>query len=125
MNTDFILNQGDFQKTKILLAEENFGCGSSREHAVWSLLDFGIQVIIAPSFAEIFYSNCFKNGLLPITLPHATIQQLADSSTALMTVDLVSQTIVTDRLQLTFTLDAFRRETLLNGLDEIDETFVC
>src|SRR3990167_10158125 len=85
---DFILNQPPFNNAKILLAEDNFGCGSSREHAVWSLMDFGIRVIIAPSFADIFYSNCFKNGLLPIVLSKATIQQLAEQKNNLLTINL-------------------------------------
>ncbi len=119
---DFILNQPNFQQTRILLAEENFGCGSSREHAVWSLLDFGIQVIIAPSFADIFYSNCFKNGLLPVVLPKAHIQRLVERNNNLVTVDLESQIIRVDTLEIPFCIDAWRRETLLKGLDEIGET---
>ncbi len=119
---DFILNQPNFQQTKILLAEENFGCGSSREHAVWSLLDFGVQVVIAPSFADIFYSNCFKNGLLPIVLTKVDIQRLVDQKNNLATVDLDLQAIRVDTLEMPFSIDAWRRETLLKGLDEIDET---
>lgn len=119
---DFILNQPNFQQTKILLAEENFGCGSSREHAVWSLLDFGIQVVIAPSFADIFYSNCFKNGLLPIILPKVDIQRLVERNNNLVTVDLETQIIRVDTLEIPFFIDAWRRETLLKGLDEIGET---
>ncbi|HDV5691872.1 TPA: 3-isopropylmalate dehydratase small subunit [Legionella pneumophila] len=121
---DFILNQPNFQQTKILLAEENFGCGSSREHAVWSLLDFGIQVVIAPSFADIFYSNCFKNGLLPIILPKVDIQRIVERSNNLVTVDLESQIIRVDTLEIPFSIDAWRRETLLKGLDEIGETLI-
>ena len=121
---DFILNQPNVQHTRILLAEENFGCGSSREHAVWSLLDFGIQVVIAPSFADIFYSNCFKNGLLPVVLAKTDIQQLVERTNNLVTVDLESQVILVDTLEIPFSIEAFRRQTLLKGLDEIDETLV-
>lgn len=119
---DFILNQSNFQQTKILLAEENFGCGSSREHAVWSLLDFGIRVVIAPSFADIFYSNCFKNGLLPIVLTKVDIQRLVDQKNNLVTVDLDAQVIRMNTLEMPFSIDAWRRETLRQGLDEIGET---
>ncbi len=119
---DFVLNQPDFQQARILLTEENFGCGSSREHAVWSLLDFGIRVVIAPSFADIFYGNCFKNGLLPIALSREEIQQLIEQKTNLVTVDLESQTIRAGTLEIFFSMDAYRRETLLMGLDEIGET---
>ncbi|MDP3705700.1 MAG: 3-isopropylmalate dehydratase small subunit, partial [Legionellaceae bacterium] len=121
---DFILNHPNFQQARILLAEENFGCGSSREHAVWSLLDFGIQVVIAPSFADIFYSNCFKNGLLPVVLPKVDIQRLVERNNNLVTVDLESQVILVDTLEIPFSMEAFRREPLLKGLDEIDETLV-
>ena len=119
---DVILNQPNFQQTRILLAEENFGCGSSREHAVWSLLDFGVQVVIAPSFADIFYSNCFKNGLLPVVLPKADIKRLVERNSNLVTVDLESQVIRVDTLEMSFSIDAWRRKTLLKGLDEIGET---
>lgn len=120
--TDFILNQPDFKNAEILLTEENFGCGSSREHAVWSLIDFGITVVIAPSFADIFYSNCFKNGLLPITLSKADIQQLIAKKNNLVTVNLEDQLIRVESLEIPFSIDAWRRETLLKGLDEIGET---
>ena len=119
---NFILNQSEFQNTTILVSEENFGCGSSREHAVWSLMDFGIRVIIAPSFADIFYSNCFKNGLLPIILPKATIQQLVASKNNSVTVNLDLQIISMGSLEIPFTIDAYRRDSLLKGLDEIGET---
>ena len=122
--TDFILNQPEFQNTKILLAEENFGCGSSREHAVWSLVDFGIAVVIAPSFADIFYSNCFKNGLLPVVLPKEQIDLIMKQKNKSVTVNLESQIICMDLLEVPFTIDAYRKETLLNGLDEIAETLV-
>lgn len=119
---DFILNRPGFQNSDILLAEDNFGCGSSREHAVWSLIDFGIRVIIAPSFADIFYSNCFKNGLLPIILPKAQIQQLAEQGQHPVTVNLESQTICVSSLIIPFVIDDHRRDALLKGLDEIGET---
>ena len=122
--SDFVLNQPTYQHANILLTEENFGCGSSREHAVWSLLDFGIKVVIAPSFADIFYSNCFKNGLLPIVLSHEQVELLATHRDQLVTVDLVNQCISIDLLQIPFTLEPYRREILLKGLDEIGETLV-
>lgn len=121
---DFILNQSAFQQAQILLAEENFGCGSSREHAVWSLIDFGIKVIIAPSFADIFYSNCFKNGLLPITLSRETIEQLLSTNSSLVTVNLELQIITVDDVIIEFSIDGYRRNALLNGLDEIGETLI-
>lgn len=122
LKLNFILNQPEFQNTTILLSEENFGCGSSREHAVWSLMDFGIRVIIAPSFADIFYSNCFKNGLLPIILPKTTIQQLIEPKNNSVTVNLELQIINIGSKEISFTIDAYRRDSLLKGLDEIGET---
>ena len=122
LNPNFILNQPKFKNANILLAEENFGCGSSREHAVWSLIDYGIRVIIAPSFADIFYSNCFKNGLLPIVLPKEQIEKLAEKKHKTATVDLELQRIIIGLLEIPFSIDAYRRETLLKGLDEIGET---
>lgn len=122
--SNFILNQPEFQSTTILLTEENFGCGSSREHAVWSLMDFGIRVIIAPSFADIFYSNCFKNSLLPIILPKAMIQQLIEPKNHLVTVNLELQIISIGSREISFTIDAYRRDSLLKGLDEIGETLI-
>lgn len=119
---NFILNQPEFQNTTILLSEENFGCGSSREHAVWSLMDFGIRVIIAPSFADIFYSNCFKNGLLPITLQKTAIQQIVAQKNHLSTINLESQIISVGSLDIPFIIDTYRRDSLLKGLDEIGET---
>lgn len=124
LQKSFILNQHPFQDAKILLTEDNFGCGSSREHAVWSLMDFGIRVVIAPSFADIFYNNCFKNGLLPITLPRSSFSQLAAQSHHLVTVDLESQIISVNNLEIHFSIDAYRRNSLLNGLDEISETLI-
>jgi 3-isopropylmalate/(R)-2-methylmalate dehydratase small subunit len=124
---DFILNQAPYREAKILIAGENFGCGSSREHAPWALLDFGIRCIIAPSFADIFFNNCFKNGILPITLSASEVDTLmADANhpdTATMTVDLPEQTIQRSNGEtLSFTVDEFRKHCLLNGLDDINLT---
>jgi 3-isopropylmalate/(R)-2-methylmalate dehydratase small subunit len=124
---DFVLNQGPYRKAQILVAGDNFGCGSSREHAPWALLDFGIRCVIAPSFADIFYNNCFKNGLLPIALPQAVCDQLmADAekgANAVLTVDLENQTISRpDGETVHFDLDPFRKKCLLEGLDDIGLT---
>ena len=126
-NSDFELNKPEARGATILLARRNFGCGSSREHAVWALADYGIQVVIAPSFADIFYNNCFKNGMLPIRLDEATVQQLFDRVAAhpgyRLTVDLKQCTITDDHgLRLTFDVDASRRHSLLGGLDDIGLT---
>ncbi len=126
-NPDFVLNQPRYQGASILLARDNFGCGSSREHAVWALLDYGIRVVIAPSFADIFYNNCFKNGVLPIVLDAATVERLfaavADNPGYRLTVDLVRQRIaLPDGEEIPFDIDAFRRDCLLAGLDEIGLT---
>lgn len=127
LNPDFVLNQPRYRGAQILLGRENFGCGSSREHAVWALLDFGIRVVIAPSFADIFYGNCFKNGVLPIVLNAATIDKLfreieADSGYQL-TVDLEAQQVMTPGGELIpFNIDAFRKHCLLEGLDDIGLT---
>ena len=127
INPDFVLNQARYQGASILLARDNFGCGSSREHAPWALLDYGIRVVIAPSFADIFYSNCLKNGLLPITLKpeevdHLFAETLASPSYRL-DVDLAAQTVTTPGGEVyTFDIDAFRKHCLLNGLDEIGLT---
>jgi 3-isopropylmalate dehydrogenase len=126
-NPEFVLNKPRYREAKILVTGENFGCGSSREHAVWSLADFGFRSIIAPSFGDIFYWNCFQNGVLPIRLPQEKVQALADeieaSENALMTVDLVSQLITTPAgRQMVFTSDPERRSALLEGLDEIGMT---
>ena len=126
-NPDFELNQERFKGATILLGRANFGCGSSREHAPWALLDYGFRVIIAPSFADIFYNNCFKNGMLPITLPEAQVEQLfqrvrAEESYEL-NADLERQWISDDSgLRLSFDIDPFRRECLLKGLDDIGMT---
>ncbi|PZQ52414.1 MAG: 3-isopropylmalate dehydratase small subunit [Rhodovulum sulfidophilum] len=124
---DFVLNKPAYRSARILVAGENFGCGSSREHAPWALLDFGIRCVIAPSFADIFYNNCFKNGILPIVLPQEQVDLLMDDaergSNAVVTVDLENLTISgPDGGTIPFTLDAFRRHCLLNGLDDIGLT---
>ncbi|MBV9816033.1 MAG: 3-isopropylmalate dehydratase small subunit, partial [Alphaproteobacteria bacterium] len=123
-NPDFVLNQAPYRKAKFLIGAENFGCGSSREHAPWALHDFGIRCVVAPSFADIFYNNCFKNGLLPIALPTEIVDMLMEDArkgaNAVMTVDLESQTISRpDGEKVHFELDAFRKHCLLNGLDDI------
>ena len=126
-NPEFVLNQPRYREAKILLAGDNFGCGSSREHAVWSLADFGFRCIIAPSFGDIFYWNCFQNGVLPIRLPEDQVKELAAEVEAaeqsLVTVDLESQAITTPSgRKITFTTDPERRDALLEGLDEIGMT---
>lgn len=127
LNTEFALNQERYQGASILLARENFGCGSSREHAPWALLDFGIRVIIAPSFADIFFNNCFKNGILPVVLAAETVDELFkamyDSPGFELEVDLETQTITLPQgSTITFKIDAFRKHCLLNGLDDIGLT---
>lgn len=124
---DFVLNQPAYRNAQILVAGENFGCGSSREHAPWALLDFGIRVVIAPSFADIFYNNCFKNGILPIVLPQEDVDKLMDDArrgaNAVVSVDLESQQITgPDGGQIGFEVDAFKKHCLLNGLDDIGLT---
>lgn len=125
-NPQFVLNQPRYQGASILLARQNFGCGSSREHAPWALLDYGFQVIIAPSFADIFFNNCFKTGVLPIVLPAAAMQNLferAEQTGYALTVDLKGQEILDDSgLRLRFEVDAYRRYLLLEGLDDIAVT---
>ncbi|MCC6512600.1 MAG: 3-isopropylmalate dehydratase small subunit [Geothrix sp.] len=118
---EFILNQGRFRQASILLAGPNFGCGSSREHAPWALKDFGIRAILAPSFADIFYTNCFANGLLPVQLPTAAIEALAAVAEPL-TVDLPTQQVRGGGLSFSFDLEAARKAVLLEGLDEIKRT---
>ena len=123
-NPDFVLNRPAYREAAILVAGENFGCGSSREHAPWALLDFGIRCVIAPSFADIFHGNCFKNGILPIALPQAQVDALmADAergSNARMTVDLEAQTVTSSDGQVfAFGVDPHRRRCLLEGLDDI------
>ena len=124
---DFVLNEPAYRNAKVLIAGENFGCGSSREHAPWALLDFGIRCVIAPSFADIFYNNCFKNGVLPITLPQDQIDELMEDAkngaNATFTIDLEALDIVRpDGGRVSFEVDEFRRYCLLNGLDDIGLT---
>ncbi len=126
-NPDFVLNQPRYQGAEILLARENFGCGSSREHAVWALTDYGIRSVIAPSFADIFYNNSFKNGLLPIVLDEQTVDRLFREVEAnegyRLAIDLEAQTLTTPSGEvIPFEVDAFRRYCLLNGLDDIGLT---
>jgi 3-isopropylmalate/(R)-2-methylmalate dehydratase small subunit len=126
-NPDFVLNRPAYRKATILVAGENFGCGSSREHAPWALLDFGIRCVIAPSFADIFFNNCFKNGILPIVLPQEQVDLLMDDaergSNAVVTVDLENQVITgPDGGSIGFDVDPFRKHCLLNGLDDIGLT---
>jgi len=124
---DFVLNQAAYRNAQILVADDNFGCGSSREHAPWALLDFGIRCVISTSFADIFYNNCFKNGILPITVSKEDLDKLMDDAergaNATLTVDLESQTITgPDGGEVTFELDDFKKECLLNGLDDVGLT---
>jgi 3-isopropylmalate/(R)-2-methylmalate dehydratase small subunit len=126
-NPDFVLNKPAYRNAEILVSGENFGCGSSREHAPWALLDFGIRCVVAPSFADIFYNNCFKNGILPIALPQEDVDKLMDDadrgSNAVITVDLENQVITgPDGGSIAFEVDAFRKHCLLNGLDDIGLT---
>jgi 3-isopropylmalate/(R)-2-methylmalate dehydratase small subunit len=124
---DFVLNQPAYRRAQILVTGENFGCGSSREHAPWALLDFGIRCVIAPDFADIFYNNCFQNGILPIKLAQADVDKLMDDASrganATLTVDLEAQEIRgPDGGVITFEIDPFRKHCLLNGLDNIGLT---
>ena len=124
---DFVLNQPAYRSAEILVAGDNFGCGSSREHAPWALLDFGIRCVIAPSFADIFYNNCFKNGILPIVLPQEDVDKLMDDAkrgaNATVSIDLESQTIKgPDGGEISFDVDAFRKQCLMEGLDDIGLT---
>ncbi|HIM54825.1 MAG TPA: 3-isopropylmalate dehydratase small subunit [Gammaproteobacteria bacterium] len=121
LNKDFVLNQPEYQGAKILLARENFGCGSSREHAPWALEDYGFKAIIAPSFADIFYNNCFKNGLLPIVQDNNVMDELFGFKGEI-TIDLESQSINANGKKYTFEVDAERKRRLLNGLDDISLT---
>ncbi|MAR77067.1 MAG: 3-isopropylmalate dehydratase small subunit [Rhizobiales bacterium] len=123
-NKDFVLNKSQYKNAKILVAGDNFGCGSSREHAPWALLDYGIKVVISTSFADIFYNNCFKNGMLPIVLDEKEVSLLMEEtergSNATLTVDLESQEITTsDGNKINFKIDKFLKHCLLNGLDDI------
>ena len=126
-NPDFVLNQPAYRQAKILVAGENFGCGSSREHAPWALMDFGIRCVIAPSYADIFYSNSFKNGMLLIQLPPQTVNELMDDAkkgaNARLSVDLASQTVTRpDGEKIHFDIDPHLKDCLLNGLDDIGLT---
>jgi 3-isopropylmalate/(R)-2-methylmalate dehydratase small subunit len=124
-NPDFVLNKPAYAKAQILVTGANFGCGSSREHAPWALLDFGIRCVIAPSFADIFYNNCFKNGILPAVLPQAQVDVLMKNAEAgkKIAVDLKAQTVTSaDGKAFKFEIDSFRKHCLLNGLDDIGLT---
>ena len=125
---DFVLNKPAYRNAEIIVAGENFGCGSSREHAPWALKDFGISVVISESYADIFYSNCFKNGILPIMLPKEAIDVLMEDASkgenARISVDLENQTVsATDGTEYIFEVDAFKKHCLMNGLDDIGLTF--
>jgi 3-isopropylmalate/(R)-2-methylmalate dehydratase small subunit len=126
-NPDFVLNQEPYRKAEVLIAFENFGCGSSREHAPWALLDFGIRCVIAPDFADIFNNNCFKNGVLPVRLPREVCEQLMEDArlggNARITVDLEREVVVRPSgEEIPFKIDPLRRHLLLNGLDDIGQT---
>ena len=126
-NPDFVLNQPRYQGASILLARQNFGCGSSREHAPWALQQYGFRAILAPSFADIFFNNCFKNGLLPIVLPESAVDRLFHDVAAFpgyqLTIDLQRQVVVKgDGTELAFDIDPFRKHCLLGGLDDIGLT---
>ncbi|PWJ16134.1 3-isopropylmalate dehydratase small subunit [Jannaschia seohaensis] len=126
-NPDFVLNKPAYREAQILVAGDNFGCGSSREHAPWALLDFGIRAVIAPSYADIFYNNCFKNGILPIVLPQEQVDALMrdaeNGANARITIDLEAQTVTgADGTTYAFEVDPFKKHCLLNGLDDIGLT---
>ena len=126
-NKDFVLNKPPYRSAEILVAGDNFGCGSSREHAPWALLDFGIRCVISTSFADIFYNNCFKNGILPIKVSaderDALLADAADSENPQLSIDLVSQTISRPNgVEISFEIDPFRKQCLLDGLDDIGLT---
>ena len=118
---DFILNQNPFNKSKILIAGKNFGCGSSREHAPWALLDFGITCVISSSYADIFYNNCFKNGILPITITDEEIKEISDYSKRKeeISINLLDQKIVFGNKEIKFEIDGFKKKCLIEGLDDI------
>lgn len=127
LNPDFVLNKPEFKGASILLARRNFGCGSSREHAPWALEDFGFQALVAPSYADIFYNNCFKNGILPVILDEEIVARLFEEQKASqgysLEIDLESQTVKTPSgEEISFEVDAFRKHCLLNGLDDIGLT---
>jgi len=120
--SDFVLNDSKYANSKILVTGDNFGCGSSREHAVWALLDYGFSVIIAPSFADIFFSNCFKNGVLPISLEQKIVEKLQQEQSPIE-VDLEKQIIKTSSEEIFFEIDSYQKKILLEGLDDIAQTF--
>ncbi len=121
LKSDFVLNDPKYDDSKILVTGDNFGCGSSREHAVWALLDYGFFVIIASSFADIFFSNCFKNGILPILLDQKTVEKLQQEIDAIE-VDLEKQIITTSSEDISFEIDSYKKKILLEGLDDIAQT---
>jgi len=121
MKSDFILNDSKYDNSKILVTGDNFGCGSSREHAVWALQDYGFSVIIAPSFADIFFSNCFKNGILPISLDQKIVEKLQQELDVIQ-VDLEKQIITTSSEDISFDIDSYKKKILLEGLDDIAQT---
>ena len=123
LKSNFILNDSKYKNSKILVAGDNFGCGSSREHAVWALQDYGFSVIIAPSFADIFYSNCFKNGILPIMLDDKIVERL-QQETGEIEVDLENQIIKTISEEISFDIDSHKKKILLEGLDDISQTLL-
>ena len=123
LKSDFILNDTKYKNSKILVVGDNFGCGSSREHAVWALQDYGFSVIISPSFADIFYSNCFKNGILPITLDDKIVEKL-QQETGEIEVDLENQIIKTSSEDISFDIDLHKKKILLEGLDDIAQTLL-
>jgi 3-isopropylmalate/(R)-2-methylmalate dehydratase small subunit len=120
--SEFILNDSKYDDSHILVTGDNFGCGSSREHAVWALLDYGFSVIIAPSFADIFFSNCFKNGILPISLDQKLVEKLQQESDP-VEIDLEKQTVKTSSEEIFFEIDPYQKKILLEGLDDIAQTF--
>ena len=127
IDADFILNKSQYKNAKILLARDNYGCGSSREHAVWAMLDYGFRAVISTSFADIFFSNCFKNGLLPIVLEKSVVDKLFDASLNdaeyQVSIDLEKQQVVADNIgSYDFDIDTFKKHCMLNGLDEIEVT---
>ena len=122
LKSDFVLNDSKYDNSKILVAGDNFGCGSSREHAVWALQDYGFSVVIAPSFADIFFSNCFKNGILPVSLDQKIVEKLQQETDSIE-VDLEKQTIKTSSEDISFEIDPHKKKILLEGLDDIAQTF--
>ena len=121
LKPNFVLNDSNYKNSKILVSGDNFGCGSSREHAVWALQDYGFSVIIAPSFADIFYSNCFKNGLLPISLDQKTVEKIQHDTDEVI-IDLKNQLIITSLEEIPFDIDLHKKKILLEGLDDIAQT---